>query len=74
MRHELVVRGGTVVDGTGGAPVEADVAVDGARDVLRRAGGHPGHIFNLGHGVMPESDPDVLKRVVDTVHAEGTVR
>jgi uroporphyrinogen decarboxylase len=52
----------------------ADVAVEGAREVLRRAGGHRGHIFNLGHGVMPESDPDVLKRVVDLVHSEGTVR
>ena len=52
----------------------ADVAVDRARDVLRRADGHRGHIFNLGHGVMPESDPDVLKRVIDTVHAEGKVR
>ena len=52
----------------------ADVAVDRARDVLRRADGHRGHVFNLGHGVMPESDPDVLKRVIDTVHAEGKVR
>ena len=51
-----------------------DPATELEPDVLRRAGGHPGHIFNLGHGVMPESDPDVLKRVVDTVHAEGTVR
>ena len=29
----------------------------GAEDVLARAGGRPGHIFNLGHGVLPESDP-----------------
>ena len=41
---------------------------------MRRADGHRGHVFNLGHGVMPESDPDVLKRVIDTVHAEGKVR
>ncbi|MGB3054101.1 MAG: uroporphyrinogen decarboxylase [Acidimicrobiales bacterium] len=52
----------------------ADVAVERTRDVLRRADGHRGHIFNLGHGVFPESDPDVLKRVIDTVHAEGRVR
>ena len=51
-----------------------DVATERARDVLRRANGHRGHIFNLGHGVMPETDPDVLKRVVDLVHAEGKVR
>jgi uroporphyrinogen decarboxylase len=47
-----------------------DVALRGARDVLARAAGRPGHVFNLGHGVMPETDPDVLKRLVETVHAE----
>ena len=29
-----------------------------ARDVLARAGGRPGHIFNLGHGVLPGTDPE----------------
>ena len=43
---------------------------DGARDVLRRAGGRPGHIFNLGHGVLPDSDPGILRALVDFVHAE----
>jgi len=52
----------------------ADVALDRSRDVLRRAGGHRGHIFNLGHGVLPATDPEVLERVVELVHAEGTVR
>ena len=47
-----------------------DATQDGARDVLARAEGRPGHIFNLGHGVMPETDPDVLKRLVDMVHTE----
>jgi uroporphyrinogen decarboxylase len=47
------------------------VAEDRTRDVLRRAAGHPGHIFNLGHGVVPEVDPAVLERVVELVHAEG---
>jgi uroporphyrinogen decarboxylase len=42
----------------------------GASDVLRRAGGRPGHIFNLGHGVLPESDPVILRRLVDYVHEE----
>ena len=45
---------------------------EGARDVLRRAGGRRGHIFNLGHGVLPESDPGLLRRLVDFVHAEST--
>ncbi len=44
---------------------------EGARDVLRRAAGRPGHIFNLGHGVLPESDPEILRRLVDFVHAES---
>jgi uroporphyrinogen decarboxylase len=47
-----------------------DVAIKGARDVLARAAGRPGHVFNLGHGVMPETDPGVLKRLVEAVHAE----
>ena len=51
-----------------------DVALDRARDVLRRADGFCGHVFNLGHGVLPDSDPEVLEAVVELVHAEGTVR
>lgn len=50
-----------------------DPAVSGAREVLALNAGHPGHIFNLGHGVLPASDPDVLAEVVTVVHAEGTV-
>jgi uroporphyrinogen decarboxylase len=42
----------------------------GVRDVLRRNAGQAGHVFNLGHGVLPETDPDVLQRVADLVHAE----
>jgi len=41
-----------------------------ARDVLRRAGGRRGHIFNLGHGVLPETDPDVLTRLTALVQEE----
>jgi uroporphyrinogen decarboxylase len=40
----------------------------GVKDVLNRAGNRPGHIFNLGHGVLQQTEPDVLKRVVDLVH------
>jgi uroporphyrinogen decarboxylase len=39
-----------------------------ARLVLDAAGGRPGHIFNLGHGVLPSTDPDGLRRLVDLVH------
>jgi uroporphyrinogen decarboxylase len=45
-------------------------ALAGARDVLADNRGHPGHIFNLGHGVNPDCDPDVLTAIVDLVHAE----
>ena len=42
-----------------------------ARAVLERAGTDTGHVFNLGHGVLPETDPDVLTRLVELVHDEG---
>jgi uroporphyrinogen decarboxylase len=38
-----------------------------AIEVLDRGGGR-GHVFNLGHGVLPETDPDALARLVDVVH------
>ncbi|MDQ6675229.1 MAG: uroporphyrinogen decarboxylase [Chloroflexota bacterium] len=47
-----------------------EAARTGMREVLASAGGRPGHIFNLGHGVMPETDPDVLRRMVDAIHTE----
>ena len=36
-----------------------------ADDVLERAAGRPGHVFNLGHGVLPSTDPDDLARLVE---------
>jgi uroporphyrinogen decarboxylase len=38
-------------------------------DVLKRSGGRPGHVFNLGHGVLPETPVEHAKLVVERVHA-----
>jgi len=50
------------------APFE--VVSAGARDVLRRAAGRPGHVFNLGHGVLPATEADTLARLAELVHEE----
>jgi uroporphyrinogen decarboxylase len=42
-----------------------------ALDVLARAAGRAGHIFNLGHGVLPATDPDVLGRLVELIHSRS---
>jgi uroporphyrinogen decarboxylase len=49
-----------------------DVAVAGTDRVLIDNGSHPSHVFNLGHGVQPGSDPGVLQAVVDHVHERTT--
>jgi uroporphyrinogen decarboxylase len=43
----------------------------GVRDVLRQAGGRPGHVFNLGHGVPADTPYENLTRIVDLVHRES---
>jgi len=43
-------------------------AAAAAKRILDLVGGRPGHIFNLGHGVLPATDPDVLGRLVELVH------
>ncbi len=48
-----------------------EVAEAETREVIRLAGDAPGHVFNLGHGVLPTTDPAILERVVELVHAEG---
>jgi uroporphyrinogen decarboxylase len=49
-----------------------DIVESEARRVLAEGRAAPGHIFNLGHGVMPETDPDVLTRLVDLIHKTST--
>jgi uroporphyrinogen decarboxylase len=39
-----------------------------ASEVLDSAGGRPGHIFNLGHGIMPQATPAQARALVDHVH------
>jgi uroporphyrinogen decarboxylase len=53
------------------APFE--VVAREARKILELAGGRPGHIFNLGHGVLPETSSDHLRRLAELVH-EDTAR
>ncbi len=48
-----------------------ELGVEAAREVIKRAGSAAGHIFNLGHGVLPSTDPAVLEAVVRVVHEEG---
>ncbi len=48
-----------------------DVLERKALDVLRRAGREPGHVFNLGHGVFPQTEPDSLRRLTEFVHEES---
>jgi uroporphyrinogen decarboxylase len=48
-----------------------DVLEREARRVLRERPAGLGHIFNLGHGVLPQTEPDTLARLVDLVHEEA---
>jgi uroporphyrinogen decarboxylase len=47
---------------------------ESARWIISQNEGRPGHVFNLGHGVLPGSDPDHLARLVDLVHELGAAR
>jgi uroporphyrinogen decarboxylase len=44
---------------------------EAATDILRRARGRRGHVFNLGHGVLPQTDPDVLTRLTALVQEQA---
>jgi uroporphyrinogen decarboxylase len=43
------------------------------KDILARAAGRPGHIFNLGHGILPETPVETARAVVEMVHDESSV-
>jgi uroporphyrinogen decarboxylase len=45
--------------------------LDGAADVLQRAGGRAGHIFNLGHGILPETPVEHVQALARFVHQRG---
>ncbi|MFN2626065.1 MAG: uroporphyrinogen decarboxylase [Mycobacteriales bacterium] len=47
-----------------------ELVADRTREVLARGRAAKGHVFNLGHGVLPDTDPDVLRRIVGLVHEE----
>jgi uroporphyrinogen decarboxylase len=42
-------------------------------EILEAVAGRHGHVFNLGHGVLPDTDPSALKRLVDLVHERTSV-
>jgi uroporphyrinogen decarboxylase len=42
-------------------------------DIVDRVGGRPGHIFNLGHGLVPQTPPDNVEYVIDAVHRLSAV-
>lgn len=48
-----------------------DVLRQRVQDILASVAGRAGHIFNLGHGVLPQTSPDRLRQVVDWVHSMG---
>ena len=48
-----------------------DRMLDGADDILHRVGGRPGHIFNLGHGILPETPVEHVQALAQYVHGLG---
>ena len=50
---------------------DPDTIRKNVRDVITRFGNHPGHVFNLGHGIHPGVDPDHLGVLIDAVHEFG---
>ena len=68
-RISLALRAGCIDPAILLAPWE--VVEERALDVIAKGRTAEGHIFNLGHGVLPETNPDVLARLTDLVHTES---
>jgi uroporphyrinogen decarboxylase len=45
-----------------------------AKRILKAAGGRPGHVFNLGHGILPETPVENVKALVDYVHESSAAK
>jgi len=63
--HDVAVQGNLDPVALFASPKEIKLR---AAEILRRAAGRPGHIFNLGHGVLPETPVDNVIALVDAVH------
>lgn len=63
--HDMAVQGNLDPVALFGPPHEIERRVE---DILRRAGGRPGHIFNLGHGILPQTPVDHVAATVEMVH------
>lgn len=67
--HDIAVQGNLDPVALFGPPHEIERRVE---DILRRAGSRPGHIFNLGHGILPQTPVDHVAATVDMVHKLST--
>ena len=47
---------------------DIDLIKSEAADILKRVRGHRGHVFNLGHGMLPQTSPEKVKELVKFVH------
>ena len=65
LEHQVAVQGNLDPAVLFAPEAELEKRVD---RILSQAGGRPGHIFNLGHGILPETPVDNVKWVVDMVH------
>jgi len=67
--HDIAVQGNLDPVALFGPPHEIERRVE---DILRRAGGRLGHIFNLGHGILPQTPVDHVAATVEMVHKLST--